>query len=91
MVDRHAPDEQVTICTTIKQDVEFIKVVYQEAEAQVVTSNRPEAVVSTEAGLFLCETSDNTPPVAKFVLHELVQSSCPLIFVQRRTIEWRPA
>ena len=83
--------KHVTVCTTIKQDVEFIKVVYQKAEAQVVASNSPEAIVSTGAGLFLCETSDDTPPIAKPVLHELVKSFCPLIFVGARTIEWRPS
>ena len=79
-VDINAPDEKATICRTIRQDVEFIKVVYQEAEAQVVTSKSPEAIVSTGAGLFLCETSDNTPPSAKRVLHEFVTSSWQLIF-----------
>ena len=39
MADINGQDKQVTVCRTIKQDVEFIKVVYQEAEAQVVTSN----------------------------------------------------
>ena len=46
-VDINAPEEKVTVCTTMKQDVEFIKVVYHLAEALVVTSNSPEAVVST--------------------------------------------
>ena len=87
--DINAPDEQVTVCTTIKQDVEFNKVVYQEAEAQVITSNSPDALLSTGEGLYLCEASDDTPPIAKAVLHELVKSSCQLIFVGTRTIEWR--
>ena len=63
-MDINAPDGQVTVCSDIKQYVDFIKVVYQEAKAQVVTSYSPEAVVSTGAGIFLCETSDDTPPIA---------------------------
>ena len=90
-VNINAPDEQVTVCTAMKQDVEFIKVVYPDAEAQVVTSNSSEAVVSTVAGLLLRETSNDTPCIAKSLLHELVKSSCPLIFVGARTTEWRPS
>ena len=69
----------------------LIKVVYQDAEAQVVTTTCPEAVVSTGAGLFLCETSEDTTPIAKLVLHGLVEGSRQLIFVRPRTIRWQRA
>ena len=77
-VDINALEEKVTVCTTMKQDVEFIKVVYHLAEAVVVTFQSPKAVVSTGAGLILCATSDDAPPIAKSVVHELVKSSCRL-------------
>ena len=89
MPDMNVPEETVIVCRTMKQAVEFMKVLYHEAEALVVTSNNPEALVRTGAGLFLCERFDDTPPIAKPVLHGLVKRSCRLILVGPRTIEWR--
>ena len=54
--------------------------VYKDAEPQVVTCNSLEAVVSTGAGLFLCETSDNTPPIAKSLLPRVDEELLPADF-----------